>query len=100
MLPVSHGGRLSGPEQVRAKLVEVWQLTDNEAAVIFRDDRALCVAFIIHGDLDALFQDFEAEHRWMREPKAQFNGRTPIESMAQGFESDVATLAAYLSGRR
>jgi len=91
---------VTGPEQVRAKLVEIWQLTDDEAAAIFRDARALCVAFIIHGDLDALFQDLEAEHRWMREPKTQFNGRTPIEAMAQGFQNNVATLAAYLSGRR
>jgi len=91
---------LTGPEQGRAKLVEIWHLTDDEAAAIFRNDRALCVAFIVHGDLDVLFQDWVVELRWMRTPREDFDGRSPIEMMMVGREDEVKELLEWLSCRR
>lgn len=91
---------MTGPEQVRAKLVEIWQLTDDEAAAIFRDDRALCVAFIIHGDLDAALARRETEVLWLRSPHGGFGGLTPIEMMMAGREDEVANMLEWISGRR
>ncbi len=73
---------MTGPEQVRAKLTEIWQLTDDEAAAILWGDAALAQALLIHSDLDALFQDYAVELKWVREPKSWLDGRTPIGHMA------------------
>jgi hypothetical protein len=74
--------RMSGPDQVRAELRGIWQLDDAEFAAILHGDAPLAQAFIIHSDLDALFQDYAVERTWMRDPKSWLDGRTPIEHMA------------------
>jgi len=91
---------MSGPDQVRARLVEIWGLTGDEAEAIFTGDNALSKAFIIHGDLDALFQDFDVERKWMREPKPWLYGASPIEAITKGKIDSVYYAAAWIGGRR
>jgi len=100
-------GRLTGPIQFFARLLELWLLSPEDACYLLgyeAKDRGLVDdllngtstlrgrdakdrignLFRIRSLLASLFQDLDAENEWLRAPLEALDGRSPLEVLRQG----------------
>ncbi|MDQ8727454.1 MbcA/ParS/Xre antitoxin family protein [Bradyrhizobium sp. LHD-71] len=103
------------------RLFEKWQISDAEAREILgglaartyarwkagelgRIDRDLATRLSllmgIHKGLRYLFSDSERGYAWVKKSNRAFEGRTPVEIMAQGDIFSLARVRSYLDAER
>ncbi len=108
-------GRVTGPVQFLARLLELWHLdildacsllgieqTDREsvehllsgvASLRGRDRKdRIAILIRIRTLLAGLFQDIDVENAWLREQNPDLNGRTPLELLKEGSMENLLTL--------
>lgn len=111
--------RLSGPTQFVLNLLDSWQLRRSEAASLlgFNHSDAMHVADVLDGlasfrgrdvndriahllcireTLHFLFRDLKEENRWLREPHALLEGKSPLSLLLAGSMEDVLLAREYV----
>lgn len=111
--------RLAGPIQFVLKLLAFWRLDMPQAiallgfseaeeahvtAVLEGRDRfsgrdvndRIAHLFRIRETLDSLFRDLEAENKWLREPHAFLEGRSPLSLLLGGSMEDILMTREYV----
>ena len=108
-------GRVTGPVQFLARLLELWQLDFSDACSLLgfehadsesvkrlfsgvaslrgrdRKDR-IAILVRIRTLLAGLLQDINVENAWLREQNPDLNGRTPLQLLREGSMENLLTL--------
>ena len=108
-------GRVTGPVQFLARLLDLWQLDFSDACSLLgfehgdsesvkqlfsgvaslrgrdRKDR-IAILIRIRTLLAGLFQDINVENAWLREQNPDLNGRTPLQLLREGSMENLLTL--------
>lgn len=116
-------GRLTGPVQFFAKLLEIWELDESDGATLLGFEQESCVGdllsgatslrtrdakdrirclFEIRAALDQLFRDETAERDWLREARPELSGNNPLALLLEGSMENVLLVKQFverISGR-
>lgn len=118
--PISWGnlrGRRTGPVQLFAKLLENWELNENDGAKLLGYDDAKSVRDLLSGAaslrardvkdriryllmidaaLDQLFQDEVTERDWLREERVELGGKNPLSILLEGSMENVLIVKQFV----
>ncbi len=116
-------GRLTGPVEFFAKLLEVWGLDNNDGAKLLGYEDVRFVRDLLSGasslrtkdvkdrvrylfEIDAalgqLFRDEAVERDWLREPRPELDGYSPLDILLEGSMEKLLLVKQYverISGR-
>ena len=116
-------GRLTGPVKFFAKLLEVWGLDNNDGAKLLGYEDVRFVRDLLSGasslrtkdvkdrvrylfEIDAalgqLFRDEAVERNWLREPRPELDGYSPLDILLEGSMEKLLLVKQYverISGR-
>lgn len=108
-------GRVTGPVQFLARLLELWQLDFSDACLLLGFEHAdsesvkrlfsgvaslrgrdskdrIAILIRIRTLLAGLFQDINVENAWLREQNPDLKGRTPLQLLREGSMENLLTL--------
>ena len=108
--------RIPGPNHFVSKLKKTWRLDNAQCARMLgcsaeSIERVLAgsqpietekmkerfrTLFEIRKQLWSLFQDERAENEWLREPREDLEGKTPLALLSHGGDDELGTIAAYV----
>jgi transcriptional regulator with XRE-family HTH domain len=108
---------ITAPVKFAVKLMDVWALHENEAARLlgFEDEKGLSdlasgaatlstrdmkdrVRHLLHirEALHSLFRDTDAEREWLREPRPELNGQSPLSLLVEGSMENFLVVSQFV----
>jgi hypothetical protein len=107
----------TGPVKFVAKLLETWDLDEGELAKLLGFERKIDVVDLISGArkltsrdakdrvrhllaireaLHSLFRDVDVERGWLREPRPELGGQSPLALLLEGSMENLLTVSQFV----